>query len=85
MSVVKGLHGTYPNFFFDIKLSQVNDFSKHYAAIHNRKDYEHFVGLLGVRRTHSDFRDIADWFQDYYAKKQPVLSGLFDFNRYHTR
>jgi len=85
MSVVKGLQGSYPNFFFDIELSQVDDFAERYAAISNRKDYERFVGLFGVRRTRSDFWDTADWFQDYYAAQQPVLSGLFDLNRYRNR
>ena len=85
ISVVKGLHGAYPNFFFDVELSQVDDFAERYAAIRNRKDYERFVGLFGVRRTRADFWDVADWFQDYYAEQQPVLSGLFDLNRYHNR
>jgi hypothetical protein len=85
LSVVKGLHGSYPNFFFDIELSQINEFADRYAAIRNRKDYERFVGLFGVRRTRSDFWETADWFQDYYAAQQPVLSGLFDLNRYRNR
>ena len=85
LSVVKGLQGSYPNFFFDIELSQVDEFAERYAAIKNRKDYERFVGLFGVRRTRSDFWDTADWFQDYSAAQQPVLSGLFDLNRYRNR
>ena len=85
LSVIKGLHGSYPNFFFDIELSKVDEFSERYAAIRNRKDYERFVSLFGVRRTRSNFWNIADWFQDYYAEQQPVLSGLFDLNRYHNR
>jgi hypothetical protein len=85
LSVVKGLQGSYPNFFFNIELSQVDEFAERYAAIKNRKDYERFVGLFGVRRTRSDFWETADWFQDYYAAQQPVLSGLFDLNRYRNR
>jgi hypothetical protein len=85
LSVVKGLQGSYPNFFFDIELSQVDEFAERYAAIKNRKDYERFVGLFGVRRTRSDFWKTADWFQDYSAAQQPVLSGLFDLNRYRNR
>ncbi len=85
LSVVKGLQGTYPNFFFEIKLSQINEFAERCAAIRNRQDYERFVGQFGVRRTHSDFWTTADWFQDYYAAQQPVLSGLLDLNRYRNR
>jgi len=85
LSVVKGLQGSYPNFFFDIELSQVGDFAERYAAIRDRTDYERFVGVFGVRRTRSSFWETADWFQDYYAAQQPVLSGLFDLNRYRNR
>ncbi|MFQ5643795.1 MAG: fatty acid cis/trans isomerase, partial [Thiogranum sp.] len=85
MTVVRGLQGSYPNFFFDIELARVDEFAERYAAIRNRKDYERFVGLFGVRRTRYDFWDTADWFQDYYARQQPVLSGLFDLNRYRNR
>jgi len=85
MSVVKGLQGAYPNFFFDIELSQAEEFAERYAAINDRREYERFVGLFGVRRTRSDFWATADWFQDYTAAQQPVLSGLFDLNRYRNR
>ncbi|HHH45115.1 MAG TPA: isomerase [Gammaproteobacteria bacterium] len=85
MTVVRGLQGAYPNFFFDIELAQVEDFAERYANIETRKDYERFVGLFGVRRTRYDFWDTADWLQDHYAAQQPVDSGLFDLNRYRNR
>lgn len=56
---MKGLQGSYWNFFFDIELKQVDDFAKHYTVIRNRKDYEQFVGLFGVRRTRTDFWKVS--------------------------
>ena len=53
--------------------------------ITDRKDYERFVGLYGIRRTNTRFWEAADWFQDRHALQEPVLSGLFDLNRYHNR
>jgi Fatty acid cis/trans isomerase (CTI) len=85
LTVIKGLHGSYPNFFFDIELAQVTAFAERYAAIRHRQDYELFVGLFGVRRTSPEFWVISDWFQDYAKEQQPVHSGLFDLNRYQNR
>jgi len=85
MTVVKGLEGSYPNFFFDVKLADIEHFAHEYAAIRNMKDYERFVARFGVRRTQPDYWEVADWFQARYAQEQPVLSGLLDLNRYHNR
>ncbi|MFT5659008.1 MAG: hypothetical protein ACI9KN_002289 [Gammaproteobacteria bacterium] len=85
MTVKNGLYGSYPNFFFDIELAHIDDFATGYTAIRSFSDYEKFVGLYGVRRTQSDFWEISDWFQDSYALQQPILSGLFDLNRYENR
>ncbi len=85
LTIMKGLQGSYPNFFFDVPLQHVNDFAERYAAIRNRADYEQFVELFGVRRTHTDFWEIADWFQNYNTAQHPVRSGLFDLSRYNNR
>lgn len=85
LTIMKGLYGSYPNFFFDVDVKQAEYFATRYAAIRHREDYEKFVELFGVRRTHPDFWVISDWFQDYNTKQQPIVSGLFDLNRYHNR
>lgn len=85
LSVVEGLVGSYPNFFFDIEHSQAEEFARRYMAINSRADYEQFVSLFGMRRTDTRFWELADWFQDYYAEQQPRLSGLLDLNRYRNR
>ncbi len=84
LTVVDWLEGAYPNFFFSVALSEVEQFAKHCAAIRNRDDFERFVDQYGVRRTHPDFWQQADWFQDEYARNKPILSGLFDLNRYQN-
>ncbi|MFV2059998.1 MAG: fatty acid cis/trans isomerase [Gammaproteobacteria bacterium] len=85
MTVVNWLEGSYPNLFFVVALSDVENFSERCAAIRNSKDYEKFVDRYGVRRTNSLFWETADWFQDEIKKNKPVLSGLFDLNRFHNR
>ncbi len=85
MTVVKWLEGSYPNFFFSVKLSEVEMFSHQCALIKNAADYEKFVDRYGVRRTSDSFWEASDWFQAYYKKRKPILSGLFDLNRYQNR
>ena len=85
LTVVNWLEGSYPNFFFDVAIAEIDDFTSRYVAIRDREDYEQFIALYGVRRTNTGFWEIADWFHDQYARERPVLSGLFDLNRYRNR
>ncbi len=85
MTVVTWLEGSYPNFFFSVALSEIEAFTKRCAMIRDFEDYEKFVDQYGVRRTHPDFWQLADWFQDKQARDKLVLSGLFDLNRYQNR
>ena len=85
LTVIKGLEGAYPNFFFHVDISDIDDFVAHFEAIRNREDYEQFVGLYGVRRTNTSFWATADWFQEWYATNQPLRAGIFDFNRYRNQ
>jgi hypothetical protein len=85
LTVVRGLEGSYPNFFFVVKPEELEDFTHRYINIKTRDDYERFVGIYGIRRTNDSFWETADWFQDEYAEQEPVLSGLFDLNRYANR
>jgi len=85
LSVVDWLEGSYPNFFFTIDIDDVDLFTKRYAAMESREDYEKFVSMYGTRRTSSDFWETADWFQDEYLREKPIQAGLFDLNRYQNR
>jgi len=85
LTVLKGLEGSYPNFFFVVDLDEIESFAGRYAAIRTREDYERFVALYGIRRTNADFWAVADWFHDRYAEQEPLRAGLFDLNRYHNR
>ncbi len=84
-TVVGWLEGSYPNFFYDVDLKDIETFVTHYQAIADRDDYEKFVARYGLRRTDPKFWAVSDWFNDKYARDQPVLSGLFDLNRYENR
>ncbi len=85
MTVVPWIEGSYPNFFFSVPESGIEDFTRQCAAIRNHRDYERFIDRYGTRRTDPAFWEMADWFQEEYARNQPVYSGLLDLNRYQNR
>lgn len=85
LTVVDWLEGSYPNIFFVVDLDDIEAFAEHYLAIEDRDDYEQFVALYGIRRTSTGFWEMADWFHAQSAREKPLLSGLFDLNRYLNR
>jgi len=85
LTVVEGIEGSYPNFFFVVEPAELEDFTSRIMAVRSRDDYERLVGIYGVRRTSDTFWETADWFQDYYAQQEPLLYGILDLNRYANR
>jgi len=85
LTVVEGIEGSYPNFFFVVEPDELEDFTSRIMAVRTRDDYERLVGIYGVRRTSDAFWETADWFQDYYAQQEPLLYGILDLNRYANR
>jgi hypothetical protein len=84
-TVVRWLEGSYPDFFYVIELEDIEHFVGEYNALENRREYEAFVARYGQRRTSEDFWLHADWFNQQYAREQPILSGIYDLNRYQNR
>jgi hypothetical protein len=85
LTVVDWLEGSYPNFFFEVDIKDIEKFTERYASLENREDYERFVSVYGVRRTNQNFWKTADWFQDKSRQQRPVRAGLFDLNRYENK
>ena len=85
LTVYKGLLGSYPNFFFNVNENELEKFANQIIAISNRDDYEQFVGRYGIRRTASNFWKEADYFNEQFAKQEPIEYGIFDLYRYNNR
>lgn len=85
LTVLRGVEGSYPNFFFIVDVDEIEKFSSQAASIKTRYDYEKFVAVYGVRRTNSAFWEQADWFQEESLREQPMRAGILDLNRYMNR
>jgi hypothetical protein len=82
LTVLKGLAGSYPNFFFDVKSEDLEAFVTACENLRSKKDYSRLVEQFGIRRTNPAFWKVADWFQERHAYAQPVESGILDLSRY---
>ena len=79
---IRGLIGSYPNYFFDVLEKDLPDFFdllEHFTG--SPKDQE-LLAKYGVNRADDRFWDTYDWFQQRFNEDEPVRSGLFDLNRY---
>ena len=82
---LKGFHGSYPNYFFDIHQDELPDFFTLLMDLDNlsEEDERHQFHKYTVNRSNKDFWKYYDWFQEAFNREQPVRSGLFDLNRYY--
>jgi len=85
LTVVDGLEGSYPNFFFEVHIDDLEEFTETFTDLERREDYEALIESYGIRRTNEKFWITADWFQARYQNQDPILAGLFDLNRYLNR
>ena len=85
LTVVDGLEGSYPNFFFEVHIDDIEEFTQSFTDLETHEDYETLIGSYGIRRTNEKFWTTADWFQAKYQNQNPILAGLFDLNRYQNR
>ncbi len=84
-TILPWLEGSYPNFFYVVKLDEIENFVGQYNAISNLLEYEKFIARYGIRRTDENFWLHVDWFNQQYLREQPVKAGIFDLNRYQNR
>jgi hypothetical protein len=82
ITVVPGHLGSYPNFFFDVKLDDIDDFVAALQAVGGDEDFTRLVERYGVRRSSPRFWENADWHSAKLARAEPVDAGLLDLNRY---
>ncbi len=84
-TVVRWVEGSYPQFFYNVDLDDIEAFVERYRTMDSRVDYEKFMARYGRRRSHPRFWETSDWLNDHYLREKPVASGILDLNRYQNR
>ena len=82
LTVVEGMVGNYPNFFFRVSDDGLSRFVDDLEKIEDPDDFGRLVDTYGIRRASPVFWEMSDWFNDRLAEQQPIEAGLLDLNRY---
>ncbi|MFV0437826.1 MAG: fatty acid cis/trans isomerase [Desulfopila sp.] len=80
---IRGYVGSYPNYFFDVRLEELPQFL---TMLKTYDGSEKAIGQLlhfGVNRADADFWEKYDWFQQDFDRRNPLTAGRFDLNRYY--
>ena len=80
--LIRGLIGSYPNYFFDVRAEDLPDFFDLLAHFEKTPKDQERLATYGVNRADDRFWDTYDWFQKRFLEDEPVQGGLFDLNRY---
>lgn len=84
LTVYPGIAGSYPNFIFDVPVSEIEKFSAMLSQADSAEPFEEIVMNWGIRRTHPRFWDILHDITDWQKAQQPLSAGIFDINRYEN-
>jgi hypothetical protein len=82
LTVARGALGSYPNFFFDVEIAQIEVFASALAAVDGPPAFDALVRRFGVRRSSPRFWEDADFFHEESRRRAPGEAGIFDLARY---
>jgi hypothetical protein len=85
LTLVTGFIGAYPNAFWDVRSTDLNDLSNRIRTLESESDYKKLMDNYGVRRTSDQFWAFGDLIHQKYRDMAQVEAGLFDFNRLENR
>jgi hypothetical protein len=84
LTIHPGTLGGYPNFIFDVPITDIDAFVAKLAAVTDLSQLEAVVQTWGVRRTHPDFWNVFHDLTRYMEQNDPIEAGLFDLSRYEN-
>ncbi|PSJ48242.1 peptidylprolyl isomerase [Zobellella endophytica] len=82
LTVLPGIVGSYPNFIFNVKLEELDDFVAALMAMARAEDIHTLARHFGIRRTHPEFWSYFHDMHRYLQETTPLEAGLLDMNRY---
>ncbi len=81
----KGHVGSYPNFFFVVKMEEADKFLREFQGLNGNdksEQFHKFIDKYGIRRSNPNFWHVSDWFNDHLKRTMEVEGGVLDLNRY---
>ncbi|HET8731363.1 MAG TPA: fatty acid cis/trans isomerase [Moraxellaceae bacterium] len=84
LMVFPGLLTSYPNFAFDVPVTDVSEFTDALLAVKDAKGLESVIGHWGIRRTHPDFWSFLDDVTEWQKEVDPREAGILDINRWEN-
>ena len=85
LTLITGFIGAYPNAFWDVRSSDLNDLITRVGNLATEADYKDLMDHYGVRRTANQFWVFSDRLHEEFQKSAGVEAGLFDLNRLENR
>lgn len=82
LTVVRGIIGAYPNYFFQVNEQELAQFARDVSELANEDDYRALLGRYGVRRNATWFWRLSDKLHTMYQRQDPIEYGVMDYNRY---
>jgi hypothetical protein len=82
LSVIRGQLGSYPNFFFEVKMAEVAEFVEALMQVSSDSELSGLVESFGVRRASSRIWETLDWLQQDFRRQSVTEAGLYDLGRY---
>lgn len=84
LMVFPGLLTSYPNFAFNVAVTDVPEFTDQLLAVRDGDDLDMIVARWGVRRTHPQFWDIVNDVTAWQREQDPREAGILDINRWEN-
>lgn len=82
ITLLPGFYSYYPNAFYRVKKSELEDFTKALLNMKRARDYKKFFKKYGVSRVSKDFWPTYDALTDIFQKTNPIEFGYLDLTRY---
>lgn len=84
LTIYPGIHGSYPNFAFDVLAGELNAFVEALRQARTPEALTAVVARWGVRRTREDFWVVFHDFTAYMQETEPLEAGLLDMSRWQN-
>lgn len=85
LTLVHGFLGSYPDAFWQLNASEVEQTLTLLRQMESEEDYEALLDKVGMRRTNPNFWAFSDTLLQWSERHYPIEGGLLDYNRLEDR